>query len=83
MTFLSCLYPQAENIRNSKEYDFPTITRIARDYLAIPATSAASESFFSVGGDIITKKRNRLSVGNTRRLGTLFTGLGGFRGRGG
>jgi hypothetical protein len=35
---------------------------IARDHLAIPATSAASES------DIITKKRNKLGAGNTRRL---------------
>jgi hypothetical protein len=31
------------------------------DYCAIPATSAASERLFSVAGDIITKKRNRLS----------------------
>jgi hypothetical protein len=53
---------------SSKEYEFPIIARIARDHLAIPATSAASESVFSIGGDIITKKRNRLSAGNTRRL---------------
>jgi hAT family C-terminal dimerisation region len=52
----------------SKEYEFPIIARIARDYLAIPATSAASECVFSVGGDIITKKRNRLGTSNTRRL---------------
>ena len=52
----------------SKEYEFPTIARIAKDHLAIPATSAASESVFSVGGDIITKKQNRLGAGNTRRL---------------
>ncbi len=52
----------------SKEYEFPTIARMARDHLAIPATSAASESVFSIGGDIITKKRNRLGADNTRRL---------------
>ena len=52
----------------SKEYEYPIIARIARDHLAIPATSAASESVFSIGGDIITKKRNRLGAGNTRRL---------------
>jgi hypothetical protein len=52
----------------SKEYEFPTIARMARDHLVILATSAASKSVFSVGGDIITKKRNRLGVGNTRRL---------------
>jgi hypothetical protein len=52
----------------SKEYEFPTIARMARDHLAIPATSAASECVFSVGSDIVTKKRNRLGAGNTRRL---------------
>ena len=45
---------------------------MARDYLAILATSAASEYVFSVGSDIITKKRNRLGVGNTRRLLCLW-----------
>jgi hypothetical protein len=30
--------------------------------------SAASESIFSIGSNIITKKRNRLGTGNTRRL---------------
>ena len=52
----------------SKEYEFPTIARMARDHLAIPATLAPSKCVFSVNGDIITKKRNRLSAGNTRRL---------------
>jgi hypothetical protein len=37
-------------------------------HLRIPATSAAFKSVFSVGGDIITKKRNRLSADNTRKL---------------
>ncbi len=41
---------------------------MVRDHLAIPATSAASESVFSIGSDIITKKRNRLGASNTRRL---------------
>jgi hypothetical protein len=52
----------------SKEYEFPIIARIVKDYLAIPATSAASKCVFSVGSDIITKKRNRLGASNTRRL---------------
>jgi hypothetical protein len=52
----------------SKEYEYPIIAQIARDHLAIPATSAASESVFSIGGDIVTKKRNKLGVDNTRRL---------------
>jgi hAT family C-terminal dimerisation region len=41
---------------------------MARDHLAILAMLATSECVFSVGGDIITKKRNRLGAGNTRRL---------------
>jgi len=52
----------------SKEYEFPIIAHIAKDHLAIPATLATSECVFSVGSDIITKKRNRLGAGNTRRL---------------
>jgi hypothetical protein len=52
----------------SKEYECPTIARMARDHLAIPVTSTASKCVFSVGGDIITKKRNRLGADNTRRL---------------
>jgi hypothetical protein len=52
----------------SKEYEFPTIARIARDHLAILATLATSKSVFSHGGDIITKKWNRLGICNTRRL---------------
>jgi hAT family C-terminal dimerisation region len=52
----------------SKEYEFPIIAQIARDHLAIPTTSAALECVFSVGSDIVTKKRNRLSTSNTRRL---------------
>jgi hypothetical protein len=45
---------------------------MARDHLAIPAMSAASESIFSIGGDIITKKCNRLGTGNTRHLLCLW-----------
>ena len=52
----------------SKEYEFLIITRIARDHLAIPTTLATSQCVFSVGGDIITKKRNRLGGSNTRKL---------------
>ena len=50
----------------SKEYEFLIVARIARDHLAILATSAPSEYVFSVSSDIITKKRNRLGSDNTR-----------------
>ncbi|KFZ15665.1 hypothetical protein V501_02624 [Pseudogymnoascus sp. VKM F-4519 (FW-2642)] len=52
----------------AKQYQYPVIARIARDYLAIPATSAASERVFSNGSDIIIKKRNRLSPPTIRYL---------------
>ena len=51
-----------------KQYEYPVIARIARDHLAIPATEAASERVFSTGGDIVTKKRNRLAAGTLRKL---------------
>jgi hypothetical protein len=49
----------------SKGYDYKTIARMAKDHMGVPATSAASERVFSNGGDIITKKRNRLGGKNT------------------
>lgn len=39
---------------------FPTLARMAQDYLAVPASSVPSEQIFSQAGDIITKKRNRM-----------------------
>ena len=52
----------------SKQLQYPIIARIAKDHLAVPATSADSERIFSVGGDIVTKKRNRLSPSTLRYL---------------
>jgi hypothetical protein len=52
----------------AKQYQYPIIARIAKDHLAIPATSVESERLFSVGGDIITKKRNQLSPSTLRYL---------------
>jgi hAT family C-terminal dimerisation region len=43
---------------NAKTY--PCLARIARDYLAIPATSVPSERVFSSGTDLITSKRGSL-----------------------
>ena len=42
-------------------FEYPCLARIARDYLAIPATSAPCERVFSGGGDLVTKKRGSLS----------------------
>jgi|SRR5690348_164678 hAT family C-terminal dimerisation region len=39
---------------------YPCLARMARDYLAIPATSAPTERVFSAGADLITDKRGSL-----------------------
>jgi hypothetical protein len=50
----------------SKAYDFPIITQMALDFMAIPATSAPSERIFSQAGNLISKKRTRISSENVR-----------------
>ena len=47
---------------------FPTLYKVACVYLAVPATSAASERVFSNAGNVITKKRNRLLPENAHNL---------------
>jgi hypothetical protein len=37
----------------SKAFDFPIITTMARDYLSIPVTSAPSKRAFSLAGNLI------------------------------
>jgi len=64
--------PLADENTNSLEWwkahqlKFPNLSRMARDYLAIPATSVPSEQSFSLGKNLITDRRNRL-VGKTIR----------------
>ena len=40
---------------------YPTLRRIARDIMAIPVTTVASESVFSTGGRVISPHRSRLA----------------------
>jgi hypothetical protein len=59
--------PEAQRLYMlSKAWDFPIITQMARDYHAIPATSAPSERVFSMAGNLISKKRTRISSENVR-----------------
>lgn len=46
------------------EKNYPNLAMLARRYLCIPATSAASERIFSVAGLVISEKRSRLSSTN-------------------
>ena len=48
------------NILQKNAKDFPTLARIARDYLAIQGSSVASERAFSSGGLTDTLQRNRM-----------------------
>jgi hypothetical protein len=41
-------------------FRFKTLSRVARDYLAIPGTSVPIEEKFSLADELITTKRNRL-----------------------
>jgi hypothetical protein len=65
------LMPRETNIYSfwkAKQFEFPIISKIAGDFLAIPVTSAPSECVFSVGSDIVTKKRNRLTGDSVRMI---------------
>lgn len=48
--------------------EYPILSKMARDFLTIQATSVASEQAFSVAGNAITKTRNRL-LPETARAG--------------
>ena len=46
----------------TNEIRFPILSRMAKDFLTIMATSAPIESTFSVFGNIITKNRNSVTT---------------------
>ena len=48
----------------SKEEVYPTLSEVALKYLAVQATSAASERLFSEAKLVLTDKRNRLKDDN-------------------
>lgn len=50
---------------------YPVLSRMAKDYLAIPAASTASERLFSSEGLIVTDRRHRLSPKTIENLQML------------
>ena len=50
------------------ELKYPTLQAIARDVLAIPISTVASESAFSIGGQILTPHRSRLHYTTLKAL---------------
>jgi len=43
------------------ENQYPRLSKMARDFLAIPSTSVPSEQCFSISKNLITNQRNRLA----------------------
>lgn len=50
------------------EKRFPNLATVAKKYLAIPATSSASERVFSTGGNIVSPQRSRLNPDKVNML---------------
>jgi hypothetical protein len=59
------------------ETAYPQIAKMARDYLAIPATSVPSEQCFSISKNLITDNRNHLA-GKTVRICMCLKSWGNF-----
>jgi hypothetical protein len=52
---------------SSRQSEYPILASIARDYLAIPATSAFVERVFSRAGRVLTDERQSLKEGTVRQ----------------
>ncbi|KAL0292470.1 UNVERIFIED_CONTAM: putative AC transposase [Sesamum angustifolium] len=55
---------------------YPTLQKMARDILAIPVSTVASESAFSSSGKLINPHRNRLHHTTVKALCVLVVGCG-------
>ena len=55
--------------------NFPHLRTVAARYLSSPPSSVESEWVFSIGGNIVTKDRSRLTADNTKKLIFLNSNL--------
>ena len=55
--------------------NFPYLKTVAARYLSSPPSSVESERTFSIGGNIVTKDRTRLTADNTEKLIFLNSNL--------
>ena len=60
-----------DSSRQHQAVEYPTLSRMARDYLAIQGSATPSERAFSGGGITGTPNRNRLSVTSFEALQLL------------
>jgi len=60
--------------------DYPILSKIAKDYLTIQATSVLSERAFSISGLTISKTRNRLDPEMARAIICMKNWISGKRG---
>ena len=59
-------------------YRFPILSKLARELLSAPPSSVESERLFSIGGNIYTSKRNRLTPEHGEMLMFLNFNLRAF-----
>jgi len=48
--------------------EYPTLSRMARDILAVPASTIASESAFSTGSRVLSDFRSRMTTETVEAL---------------
>jgi hypothetical protein len=46
--------------------EYPILSKMAKDYLSVQASSVPCEQLFSLAGNVVSKKRNRLDESTTR-----------------